>query len=377
MTANEYMMRAAELARRGKGYTRTNPCVGAVVVRDGDITGEGWHTAYGAPHAEVEALSRAGETARGADLYVTLEPCTTYGKTPPCSLAIINSGVKRIFVGVLDPNPQHAGGALKALQGHGIEIKCGIEAGLCASLIEDFTKFKLTGRPYVTVKIAQSLDGKIAAASGESKWITGPESRREVHRLRKESDAVLVGIGTVLADNPELTVRDIPSDRQPARVVLDSACRIPLGSKLVTGATAGTADTILFTTDRAPSDKVSQLRNCGVKVIITDDLSAHGVLAELGSFDIMNVLVEGGSAVFGSFLSQGQADMLHLFIAPILIGGDRCRGSIGGSGAAFLKDAQRVVGLACSRTGDDLWLRGKLRDHTAEVLELTCKAGSE
>ncbi|MDR0453442.1 MAG: bifunctional diaminohydroxyphosphoribosylaminopyrimidine deaminase/5-amino-6-(5-phosphoribosylamino)uracil reductase RibD [Deferribacteraceae bacterium] len=368
MSADKYMLRAAELALLGKGYTKTNPCVGAVIVQNGEIAGEGWHTAYGAPHAEAEAINCAGYKTEGADLYVTLEPCTTHGKTPPCTDAIIKSGIKRVFAGVPDPNPLHTGVALKTLTERGIEVIYGVEAKLCASLIEDFTKYTLTDLPYVTMKIAQSLDGKITSASGESRWITGQESRNEVHKIRKENDAVLVGIGTVLADNPELTVRNVPSDRQPVRVILDSGCKIPPDSKLVTS--TDLAETILFTTNRASDKKVSQLRDYGVNVIVKDKLTVYEVLTELGALNIMNVLAEGGASVFASFLAEKQADMLHLFIAPILIGGKSSKDSIGGSGAAFLKDAPKVTDVKISNAGDDIWLRGKLNDYTGKVLEL-------
>ena len=376
MSVNEYMIRAAELALRGKGCTRTNPCVGAVVARDGEVIAEGWHAAYGAPHAEVEAIANAGNRAKNADLYVTLEPCTTYGKTPPCVNAIANSGIKRVFIGTLDPNPKHTGNAVKFFTERGIEVNYGVEAKLCALLIEDFTKFTTTGLPYVTVKIAQSLDGKIAAASGENRWITGAETRKTVHKLRKESDAVLVGIGTVLADDPELTVRGVSSDRQPARIVLDGNCRIPLDSKLVIGTKDGIAEMIIFTTESASVEKVSILRDYGIKVIVAGSrITIQRILTEAAALNIMNILVEGGAKVFASFLMERQADMLHIFMAPILIGGGSSKNSIDDLGGLLLKDAYRVTQTRYSTIGEDLWLRGKVNDYTEKALSLTFRGG--
>ena len=373
MNTESFMQLAVELAYRGKGYTKTNPCVGAVIVKDGHIEGRGWHKEYGGNHAEIEALADAGDMAQGADAYVTLEPCTTHGKTPPCADALIAAGIKRVFIGVLDPNPAHAGKAIKVFKEAGIEAVCGVYAQPCAELIEDFTKFKTTGMPYVTLKIAQSLDGKIATHTGNSKWITSEESRRLVHKIRKESDAVLVGIGTAIADDPELTVREMPSDRQPVRIVFDSKCRLPVTSKLVQGAKNGIADTIVVVSAQSDRDCVKALEDNGVRIITAGEslINIHEALIKLGELNIMNILLEGGGALSGSFLKAGCVDSVRIFMAPILIGGDEATGSIGGTGVDLLKDAYKVHQLESTRSGPDFLFQGRINDYTDAVLRLT------
>lgn len=361
------MQRAIDLALRGRGYTRTNPCVGAVLVKNGEIVGEGWHQAYGQAHAEVNALAMAGSNAKGADLYVTLEPCTSYGKTPPCSVAIINAGIKRVFIGVIDHNRKHAGNGIRVLQEAGIEVVSGILATECANLIEDFTKYITTDLPYVTMKIAQSIDGKIATFSGESKWITGIESRTKVHELRKYSDIVLVGINTVLADDPELTVRLIPTDRHPARGVLDRSCKIPLSSKLVQ--TAREVRTIVFTSFAADAAKAAALRSHGVEVVFYTDLL--DLLKKIGEMKMMNVFVEGGSTIFGAFMDAKLVDAVVIFVAPIIIGGEGAKGTFAGVGLSTLAEAERIKEMTIERVGEDIMIAGKLKGYGA----IACSQG--
>lgn len=373
---NIFMKQAYELALKGKGYTKTNPLVGAVIVKDGNIIGKGWHKKYGGPHAEIEALRQAGACSLGADIYVTLEPCNTYGKTPPCTQALIEAGVRRVFVGVLDPNPKHAGIAVSKLRDAGIYVEYGIQTELCASLIEGFTKFMLSAVPYVTMKVGQSLDGKIATRTGQSKWITSEESLINVHKLRKDSDAVLVGVGTVLADDPELTVRHVHTERQPARIVLDTSLRTPVGAKLVKS--ANEVDTIIITTETADINKVNLLKNSGVKVLFADrtpdgKIDLKHALSVIGEQKILQLFVEGGAEIFGAFMDEKLVDYINVFIAPLIIGGVQAKDSVGGEGSALLSDAPRIACYDVRRSGADIWVSGKLKDYSETVLELTAQ----
>jgi diaminohydroxyphosphoribosylaminopyrimidine deaminase/5-amino-6-(5-phosphoribosylamino)uracil reductase len=332
-------------------------------VHNGEIVGEGWHEYYGGPHAEVNALTRAGIAANGAELYVTLEPCTSYDKTPPCSLAIINAGVKKIYIGTADPNEKNAGKAFEVLRKAGVDVVYGVLANECALLIQDFTKYITTKIPYVTLKIAQSLDGKIATSTGESKWITGEESRKQVHQLRCESDIILVGVDTVIADDPELTVRLVSADRQPARAVLDSKCRIPITSKLVQS--AKDTPTLVFTSRRADKHKIENLRGLGVDVYVENTegeyISLPNVLKRIGGLEMMNIMVEGGSRVFGSFLNNNLADAVNVFIAPFFIGGETSKASVGGFGLERLADSRRMTDISIQCLGEDIWFKGLYR----------------
>ncbi|GHT93835.1 riboflavin biosynthesis protein RibD [Alphaproteobacteria bacterium] len=374
--SNVTLALALALALRGKGYTKTNPCVGAIIVKDAKIVGAGWHKYFGGDHAEIMALKDAGEQAEGADIYVTLEPCTTYGKTPPCTQALINSRVKRVFIGVADPNPKHAGKAASVLNEAGIETVYGVNDVACAEIIEDFTKFMQTGIPYVTAKIAQSLDGKIATNTGDSKWITSEESRRKAHMMRKSSDAVLVGIDTVIKDNPELTVRNIATDRQPTRIVFDSKCRIPLDSKLVVS-NSEISPLIVVVSEEADKKQINTLVEKGITVITAgkERVDIVTALRKIGELNIMNILVEGGSTILGAFLKEQQVDRVCVFTAPILIGGDCAKGSVGGTGIDFLRDAIKIKNMKCDKSGDDFVFEGKLKDYTEDVLSITRKLG--
>ncbi len=324
MTDEQAMRRALELALRGTGRVSPNPRVGCVIVKDGRIIGEGWHAAYGAPHAEVMALNSATEDVRGATLVVTLEPCVHQGKTPPCVPQILSSGIARVVVGMLDPNPLVAGKGVEHLRQAGIEVRVGVLYAECFWLNRYFAKHIVSGMPYVVGKIAQSLDGCIALPNGESRWITGEESRRRVHALRAEIDAVLVGKNTVFRDNPHLTVRAVPG-RQPWRVVLDTHLQLPMMSFVFTDEYR--ERTILCCSAAAlRTRKAETMRESGVHLleVPTDDsgrLHLPTLLRLLSErFQIASVLVEGGAAVLSGFLQQYLLDELHLFIAPIVIG---------------------------------------------------------
>jgi diaminohydroxyphosphoribosylaminopyrimidine deaminase/5-amino-6-(5-phosphoribosylamino)uracil reductase len=314
-----YMRRALDLAKKGWGQTAPNPMVGAVVVRDGEIVGEGYHARYGEAHAEVNALAAARGRTRGATIYVTLEPCAHHGKTPPCVNAIMDAGIARAVVAVRDPT-LIAGGGAERLRNAGIEVDVGVEEKAACELNAPFFAAGTYHRPWVTLKLAISADGAIADPTGANRWVTGRESRREVHRMRANSDAILVGIGTVLADDPELTVRDVPAPRvAPHRVILDRGLRIPLPSKLVK--TARELDTRVIANVGYPPSRFSRLQDAGVRIAIHGSLS--GTLGNLRLVEgIRSLLVEAGPRVAGSFLGESHVDRLVIFQSPLAFGSD-------------------------------------------------------
>ena len=311
-----FMRLALQLAKKRKGYTHPNPTVGAVVVKNGKIVGLGYHERAGKPHAEVMAINQAGEKAKGATLYVTLEPCSHYGRTPPCTNLIIEKKLKRVVVATLDPNPQVAGKGIERLKRAGIEVDVGILEEEAKELNEDFFVYITQKRPYITLKWAQTLDGKLATLTGDSKWISSLESRKLAHILRREATAVLVGVNTVIKDDPQLTVRHVPTERQPIRIVLDPLLKIPLKSKILN---TEEAKTIVITSINA-SEKVEILKSKGVDVIQLQDLSIRSILNALYEREIMHLLVEGGAKTLSSFLSEGVFDRISVFIAPKIMG---------------------------------------------------------
>lgn len=356
-----FMREALALAKKGLGSTSPNPAVGAVIVRNNRVIGRGYHKKAGLPHAEVEALADAGGAVKGATLYVTLEPCCRFGRTPPCTEAIIRSGIKKVVAGLIDPNPGVSGKGVTALRAAGIEVVSGVLEGECGKINEGYMKHITTGLPFVTLKLASSLDGRIATSGGESKWITAQEARNSVHRLRAFNDAVMVGISTVLKDDPELTVRRVRG-RNPARVVLDSTLRIPLGAKVFKAGTG--AGLLIFTTAGADKAKASMAAATGAEVITVagnkDGVDIKRVLTELGKRGVTSVLVEGGGRVAASLLKKGLADKLILFISPIALGSDGLP-SIGALGIKRLKDAPRLERIASRRVGEDILLEGYFR----------------
>lgn len=359
------LARARELAMRGRGRVSPNPLVGAVVLREGRVVAEGWHEGPGLPHAEAMALAAAGEAARGATVACTLEPCSHHGRTPPCADALVAAGVARVVVGVADPLERDRAGGSEVLRAAGVEVVFadGEDARACAELNAAFFTWAITGTPYVTLKLATSLDGKIATAAGESRWISGPESRALVHRWRADSDAVGVGLGTALADDPSLTARDVEGPvRQPARVVFDSAARLPLKSALVR--TARESPVVILAAADAPADRVAALEAAGVDVARLEGGPARRVaagMAALGERGIQSLLVEGGAELAGALIDGVAVDRLAWFLAPMLIGGREAPSALGGSGAATLALAPRLAGLQTERIGDDLLITGRLR----------------
>ena len=352
------MRRALALARQAVGSVSPNPAVGAVVVRDGVIVGEGFTRPPGQGHAEIGALAQAGSRAKGATLYTTLEPCCHYGRTPPCTDAIIAAGIGQVIAAAIDPNPQVAGKGMAALQAAGIATAFAEIDGV-RELYEAFAKHIATGQPFVTAKFAMSLDGKIATYSGDSQWITGPQARARVQRLRRESDAIMVGINTLLADDPLLTAREpdgSPRPAQPLRVVLDSHCRTPPTARMLGEPGA----TLIATVPEAPAEAAAGLRAAGAEVLpVAADAAGMvdigEVLAELGRRGIVSLLVEGGGITLGTLFDRGLVDKVYVFIAPVIIGGRQAASPIEGHGAARMAEAWPVTQTRMEQIGPD-WL---------------------
>jgi len=348
---------ALRLAKKGLGRTSPNPCVGAVVVRGGNIIGRGWHKKAGLPHAEVIALNMAGDRARGADLYVTLEPCTHFGRTPPCVDAIIRAGVKRVFIGCKDPNPRVKGKGIRKLERAGIKVASGILKEELLSINEAYEKYITTGLPFVILKLATTLDGKIATKTGESKWITSIDARRYVHRLRSIVDCVMVGSATVIRDNPSLTVRLIKG-RNPARAVVDSQLKIPLDSNFFSGG----SHVFVFTTKRADKKKIKETEKKGAGVIVVpsakEGVSLKAVMREFGKREITSVMIEGGARLSAGALKQGVVDKVVFFIAPLIVGGEGVS-SVGDLGVMRLEKALKIKDIKTKRVGGDILVEGR------------------
>lgn len=337
-----FMKRAVELARKGTGFTNPNPLVGAVIVKNGEIIGEGFHEEYGSLHAERNAINSCTESAEGADMYVTLEPCSHTGNQPPCTQAIIEAGIKRVFIGSKDPNPLVSGKGIEQLKEAGIEVFENIETDLCNSINDIFFKYITTGKPYVILKTAVTADGKTASFSGDSKWITNDKSREYVHYTRKRVSAVMTGIGTVLKDDPTLNCR-IPNPKNPIRVICDSSLRIPLDSNIVK--TAKDIETIVATLSY-DHVKTRELEKMGVHVIKMHEkdgmVSLQSLISVLGKMKIDSVLIEAGSELSGSAFDENIIDEYHLYIAPKLLGGKTAKIAIGGKGIPKLSNAVKL-----------------------------------
>ena len=365
----QYMRRAIDLARRAAGYTSPNPMVGCVLVKDSRIVGEGFHAKPGTAHAETAALRAAGSEAAGATAYVTLEPCSHFGKTPPCADALVKAGVAKVVYAVSDPNPLAAGGAATLHQA-GIVTEQGLCEDEARHLIRHWLHHLGAKRPHVTAKFAASLDGKIATRTGSSKWITNDMARLRGHDLRQECDAIIIGIETVIADDPSLTARGtLPAGRKdaahPLRVVLDSTGRMPLDAKMLRSTTPGS--TLIATTQKMPALKRQALENRNADVLV---LPADGkgrpcpeaLLTELGQRDVLSVMIEGGSAVLGSFFDAQLVDEVWAFIAPVIIGGTG-PSPIGGTGPALIEDAFRLQSTHLEHLEDNILLRGEIDRH--------------
>lgn len=350
------MRRALELAGNGLGLAVPNPMVGAVVVSDGGIVGEGWHEGPGTPHAEIQALRSAGARARGGALYVTLEPCSHVGRTPPCAPAVRDAGIVHVVAAVRDPNPLVDGAGLRLLKASGIDLTTGVLEDEATDLIAGFAKHVRTGLPLVTLKMAASLDGKTAARDGSSRWITGEEARIDVHRLRAASDAIVIGSGTAVTDDPSLTVRiDGYRGRAPLRVVVDGRGRVPARGNLFDGS----APTLVATTHAAPVHVTSGWEKGGAEVLSFEP-SIHGgvplgpLMEALGKRDIQRVLIEGGATLAWATVDAGVVDRIIFYLAPKLIGGAGAPGLLGGSGANDISEALGAPIRSVERIGEDL-----------------------
>lgn len=360
MPNDEFFMDIAlQNAQAMKGQTDPNPLVGSVIVNDGRIVGVGTHLRAGEPHAEVHALRMAGDHARGGTIYVTLEPCSHHGRTGPCAQAIIDAGLSKVVIATLDVNPVVAGNGVRMLEDAGIEVITGVRAEESRRMNEVFNTFITHKRPFVTLKAASTLDGKIATHTRDSKWITSSEARHDVHELRHQHAAILVGIGTVLADDPELTAR-IPNGRNPLRIVLDSSLRTPLDAKLVTDRLAKTWIFVSQTYDQA---KRAELEARGIRIFETsgrERTDVHDVVRILGEQSISSLFLEGGGAVHAAFLEAGLVDKVVLYFAPKLVGGKEAPTFLEGAGASLMKDALELTDGEFEKIGPDFRFTGYL-----------------
>ncbi|MCK5851699.1 bifunctional diaminohydroxyphosphoribosylaminopyrimidine deaminase/5-amino-6-(5-phosphoribosylamino)uracil reductase RibD [bacterium] len=363
MTENQIyicLKRAIKLAVKGKYSCSPNPMVGAVIIADGKIVGEGFHKRAGEPHAEINAINDAKDKTKNATLFVTLEPCCTHGRTPPCTEAIIKAGIKRVVIGTIDPNPLHAGKALDILQNAGIEVEL-INDPECEKLNENFNYFISTGLPFIHAKWAMTLDGKIATRTGNSKWISCDESRKLVHKLRAECDAIMTGSGTVLKDDPQLNVRLEGKWRQPIKVIIDSKCQTPLKAKILKSG----AKTIIACGKNASLEKIRELENAGAKIIkISTGANNKIILPELfkklAAENISSVFVEGGGSLLGAMFDNKLVNKATVFIAPKIIGGIESLSPVGGIGIGNINDSIELDDLHLKHIGCDIMLQSNI-----------------
>lgn len=357
----KFMKQALREARKGLGRTSPNPAVGAVIVRRREVVARGYHRRAGLPHAEVEALNKLGKISPRDSLYVTLEPCNHLGRTPPCTHAILKSGIKRVVIGMKDPNPMVAGGGCEFLMEHGIEVVANVLETECRRLNEDFLKFVALGRPFVIAKSALTMDGWIATSSGHSQWITNDKSRQFVHRLRDRVDAVMVGIGTVLADDPSLTAR-LPKGkgRDPLRIIVDTHLRTPANAKVMTNDSP--ADTLIVTCEDAGLEDQERFRANGVSTLVcltkAGKIDLAALMSKLGEMSITSLLVEGGASITGSMLRERLIDKFYIFKAPKLLGGNDGIPMANGPGAKRMDECVILKEIKVRRFGDDVLIRG-------------------
>jgi diaminohydroxyphosphoribosylaminopyrimidine deaminase/5-amino-6-(5-phosphoribosylamino)uracil reductase len=361
----QHLTRAIELAERGRGHVSPNPLVGAVLARDGERIGEGFHRALGAPHAEVEAIRAAGEALRGTTMYISLEPCCHHGRTPPCTDAIVRAGIVRVVVAAEDPSAHASGRGLGILRDEGVEVVVadGELAERARLQNQPFRKHARSGRPWVLFKSAMTLDGKVATRLGDSHWISGEQSRKLAHRWRAECDAVAVGIGTALADDPQLTARVESVSRQPRRIVFDSLARLPLDSQLVQGASRTPLTVVVSRAARRAA--TDALETHGADVIVAtgehEPARVRSALDQLGTTGVGSILLEGGPHLAGAFLDAQEVDEIRLFLAPLVLGGRTARDPLEGEGVEAIADAVRALTLECARVDEDLLITSRLK----------------
>ena len=359
----KYMQMAMELAGNGHGFVHPNPYVGAVIVKNGKIIGSGWHTCYGKLHAEREAFANLTESAEGATMYVTLEPCCHYGKTPPCTEAIIENRVSKVVIGLLDPNPKVGGKGIEILRAAGIEVEYGLLQDELKEQNRIFLKYITTGMPWVAMKSAMTLDGKIATHTGDSKWVSGEESRNYSQCMRNEFAAILVGIGTVQADNPMLNCRLCGATHQPIRIIADSGAHIALDSAIVQSAKE--YRTIVAHTSKGEDSKLNQLRDMGVETLLCEECNGHidvtDMLRKLGAMKIDSVILEGGGTLNNSFVAAKAIDEVYAFVAPKIVGGTDAKTPVEGDGVDMMADALELHNIRVERCGDDVLIRGRVR----------------
>lgn len=355
----KYMERALDLAKKGGGYVNPNPQVGAVIVRGDEVVGAGYHEQFGAPHAEINALEDAGEAAEGATMYVTLEPCVHYGKTPPCADEIIESGLSRVHVAIEDPNPEVAGKGLEKLRGAGIEVTLGLLEGEARKVNEIFLHYTRTGRPFVLLKLAMTLDGKIATKTGDSRWITSESSRKDVHKLRARYSGIGVGVNTVISDDPRLNVRTVDGP-DGARFVFDPSGSTPPDARLLE--LDSDARTVVVVSESLPEDKTKALEEAGAYIWRVppgkNGIDLNEFLDRMGDAGYDSLLVEGGSEVAGSLVDCRLVDKVNFFYAPKVIGGREAVPAVGGEGVPKIREGIEVEDLEITRTGDDLSVVG-------------------
>ena len=377
----EYMQRAIALAKKGAGFVNPNPMVGCVVVKDNEIITEGYHEYYGGFHAERNALTNNTADCKDATLYVTLEPCCHYGKTPPCTEIIIEKGIKKVVVGLLDPNPLVAGKGIKILEDAGIEVVTGVEVDKIKELNKVFLKYINTKRPYVLLKTAMTLDGKIASYTGDSKWITNEKSRKLVHKLRSEMMGIVAGIGTVKADDPMLNCRldsQQPNVHQPIRIIIDTKASISLDSNIVK--TANEYRTILAVSNQLSAvsnqSKIDELKSYNVEILYCEEKDGHvdinDLMIKLGQKGIDSILLEGGATLNAAFLEAGCVDEVYAFIAPKIIGGEHSKSPVGGQGIELMKDAVMLKDIKIETFDNDILIKGKIKstDNCQQSTEL-------
>lgn len=356
MTDEIFMREALRIARNAEGRTSPNPLVGAVIVKDGRIIAEGWHRRAGTPHAEIHALNMAGALAEGSTLYVTLEPCSHFGRTPPCANKIVEAKVARVVVAMADPNPLVAGRGIEILKAAGIAVDVGLLEADARRLNEIFIKYITRKMPFVAAKFACSLDGKIATATGESQWISCAESRNFVHKLRDLHDGIMAGVGTVLADNPSLTAR-IDGGKNPVPIIVDSLARTPPDFKIVH------EGTIFAVSERAPAERLAALKSRGVEVIVAgaEEVDLKMLMGELARREITSILLEGGGTLNFSMIRAGLVDKIYAFIAPKIIGGKNALTPVEGAGFANLEDAVQLENLHAEKIGADILISGSCK----------------